>query len=225
MFGVTRITLKSITALFEREKATLYREGFLSFSKSMLCFFTRLLLSHSVIYLYENSLAGARIPCEVDGLTLRVITSPEEFDKLLVRGGDLPWYRVGIKQCRKRLSKGTILFCALIDGEVAHLSWVGVDNRTHGDFHTFLIDYEHEGSIGDSATNPRYRRKGIYTYVYSEIFQYIREGGRSKAMIEINKDNMVAQMSQAKLGSNIWGEGHCLRLLLLFNFRWVKPYT
>ena len=125
MFEVTRITLRSITALFEREKATLHREGFLSFSKSILCFFTRQLLSHSILYLYKNSLAGARIPCEVDGLTLRVITSPEEFDKLLVQVCDLPWYRVGIKQCRKRLSKGAILFCALIDGEATQLSWRG----------------------------------------------------------------------------------------------------
>ena len=74
-------------------------------------------------------------------------------------------------------------------------------------------------------TIPKYQGKGIYTYVYSQIFQYLRKKGVSRAVFEIHKDNLIAQKAQARLGSAIFGEGHHLRLLYLFNFKWIKPMS
>lgn len=130
---------------------------------------------------------------------------------------------MSIQQCRERLSKGSILFLALVGREIAHISWVGTTKRTHDNFYSSPIDYKHEASIGGTMTAPKHRGKGIYTWVYSQTFQYLIEKGYSRALFEIHKDNVVAHKAQAKLGSYVLGTGHRLRLLLLFNFKWLVP--
>ena len=214
--------MQGIKGLFIKGKRVFYEEGFLSFIRRFLSFIKWLLFAYSIIDLWENNLDSQCSTCKVDNLRLKIITELEEFDELLSDGFDLSWYEMSIQQCRERLSKGTILFLALVGKEVSHVSWVGTTKRTHGDFYSFPIDYEHEAGIGGTMTNPKYRRKGIYTWVYSQIFQYLREKGYLRAIFEVHKDNISAQKAQAKLNSTIWGEGHYLRLLFLVNFRWIK---
>lgn len=185
----------------------------------------RVLFSHSIVHLWENNLNGPSIPCKVDNLRLQIIGCPEELDQLLADGIDLSWYEMSIQQCKERLGKGAIQFCALVDGDVAHISWAGMTKRSHGDFYSFHIDYRHEASVGGTMTAPRHKRKGIYTYVYSQIFQYLGEKGRARGVFETATDNIPVQRAQAKLGSTIRSQGHHLRLLLLFNFRWSRPYV
>lgn len=208
--------MQGIIGLFKKGKRVLREEGFLSLLK-------RILFAYSAIDLWDNNLGGPIITCKVDNLRLKIITELEEFEELLFDGFDLSWYEMNIQQCRERLSKSTMLFFALVGKETAHISWVGTTKRTHGDFYSFPIDYEHEASIGGTMTAPKYRGKGIYTWVYSQIYKYLREEGYSRAVFEVHKANIAAQKAQAKLNSTIWGEGHCLRLLILFNFRWIKP--
>ena len=207
--------MQGIKGLFNRGKGVFYEEGFLSLIK-------RSLFAYSTIDLWENNLDSHSITCKVDNLKLKIITELEEFDELLSDGFDFSWYEMSIPQCRERLSKGAILFLALVGKEVSHVSWVGMTKRTHGGFYSFPMDYEHEAGIGGTMTNPKYLRKGIYTWVYSQIFQYLREKGYLRAIFEVHKDNISAQKAQAKLNSTIWGEGHYLRLLFLVNFRWIK---
>ena len=207
--------MQGIKGLFNKGKRVFYEEDFLFLIK-------RSLFAYSTIDLWENNLDSHSVTCKVNNLRLKIITELEEFDELLSDGFDLSWYEMSIQQCRERLSKGTILFLALVGKEVSHVSWVGTTKRTHGDFYSFPIDYEHEAGIGGTMTNPKYRRKGIYTWVYSKIFQYLREKGYLRAVFEVHKDNISAQKAQAKLNSTIWGEGHYLRLLFLVNFRWIK---
>lgn len=205
-----------IRGLFREGRRILQEEGFLTLCKCVL-------FSHSTVPLWENVLNGPIVACNVDNLALRIITCLEEFDELLTEGLDLSWYEMSLQQCKERLGKEAILFCALLNRDVAHISWVGTTRKSHGDFYCYPIDYGHEASVGGTMTSPKYRGKGIYTYTYSQIFQYLREKGYSKSVFEIDKDNIAVQKAQAKLGSKILGEGHHIRLLLL-NFRWVRPY-
>jgi GNAT superfamily N-acetyltransferase len=210
--------ITGIKELFKNGKQILQEEGFLSLLKKSL-------FSYSVVDLWENNLNGPIIVCEVDKLTLKIITELEEFDELLTIVSDgfgLSWYEMSIQQCRERLSKGAILFLALVGEEVASISWVGTTKISHGDFYSSSIDYKYEASIGGDMTAPKHQRKGIYTWLHSQIFQYLREKRRSMALFEIHKDNVPPQKAQIKLGSYVWGEMYDLRLLL-FNFRWVKP--
>lgn len=208
--------MQGIKGLFNKGKRVFYEEGFLSLIK-------RSLFAYSTIDLWENNLDSHSITCKVDNLRLKIITELEEFDELLSDGFDLSWYEMSIQQCRERLSKKPILFLTLVGREIAHISWVGTTKRTHDDFYSSPIDYKHEASIGGTMTAPKHRGKGIYTGVYSRMFQYIKEKGYSRALFEIHKDNVVAHKAQAKLGSYVLGTGHRLRLLLLFNFKWLVP--
>ena len=207
--------LNRIKALFKREKQILHEEGFLSLFKRFFIYETW--------YLYKNNLDDLNCPCRVDNLTLRVITRPDEFDQLLADGFDFSPYGMSIQRSRERLSRGAILFCAFFGKELAHGSWIGMDRGTHDDFYAFPMNYGHTACIGGTMTVPKYRRKSINVYVHSEMFRYIREKGLSKAVLEVHKNNIAAQNSQAKLGSYIWGTGHHLRLVLLLNFRWFNP--
>ena len=208
--------INRIRELFRRGKQILHNECFLSL-------FKWLSFTYETVYIYENTLHGSSIACKVDNLRLRLITYPEELDQLLAKGFNFSPYEMSIQQCKERLSRGAIFFCAFVGKELAHGSWIGMSRRSHGDFYAFPMDYGHTACIGGTMTVPKYRRKGINVYVYSEIFRYIREKGLSKAVLEIHKDTIAAQSSQAKLGSYVWGTGHHLRLLLLFNFRWLTP--
>lgn len=94
--------------------------------------------------------------------------------------------------------------------------------KTHGDFYSYDIDYVHDASIGGTMTAPNYEGSGIYTCVYSQIFRWLREKGRARAIFDTAKDNTAVQEVQAKLGSNIWCKIHHLRLLYLINFKWSE---
>ena len=218
-------TIKSISSkinraktLFREGKLILHEEGFISLVK-------RLLYAHKIVYLYRNDLGSPSIGCNADNPTLIVVTCLEEFDKLLIEGFDFSAYEMSIQQCKERISRRSVLFCVFVDNELAHGTWVSMDRQTHSEFYHFPLNYEHEASLGGTMTIPKYQGKGIYTYVYSQIFQYLRKKGVSRAVFEIHKDNLIAQKAQARLGSAIFSEGHHLRLLYLFNFKWIKPMS
>ena len=183
------------------------------------------LFSHVTVHLWENTLDGPSLPCRVDNLKLRIITSLEEFDQLLTEGVDLSWYEMSVQQYKERLSEGAILFCGFINEDLVYVSWAGTTEKTHGSFYFFPIDYRYAASIGGTRTAPNLRGKGSHTWATSEIHKFLREKGKSKAVMQIGRDNVAAQKAQIKLGSYIGGEGHQLRLLGVLNFKWVSPYT
>ena len=224
MFTPTVITTDRIRAFLREGKRTFHQQGFIPFFKYIGAFFARLLFIYGTCYIYENRLDGPSIAHKLDNLTLRLISTSEEFHQLLAEGFDFS-SDPDIQLYRKRLNRGAVAFCAFVDKELAHATWAATSRRAKGDFHPYPVEHGHTACVGATSTAPKYRRKGINVYVHSEIFRYIREKGLSKAVIAINKDNIAAQNSQAKLGSTRWGEGYYIRLLYFPNFMWTKPKT
>ena len=70
-----------------------------------------------------------------------------------------------------------------------------------------------EVCTGGSRTNPKYGRLGLYTYTYSEIYQFLGENGRKRVRFSIERNNIPPQKAQAKLGARIYSEGRYLKLL------------
>lgn len=209
-FGIPRIG-----ELLRAAKLILREEGFLSFLKQS--FFT-----YTAYFIFENTLAGSIFACKADNLTLKLISALEELEQLLLEGFTFSSYHMSIQQCKQRLNKGAILFCAFVGKELAHGSWVATSRKACSDFHPFPMDCEHTAYIGGTMTIPKYRRKGINVYVHSEVFRYLKEKGLSRAMLAIDKNNIAAQDSQNRLGSRIWGRGYDLRLLIL-KLKWLSP--
>lgn len=210
MFTLKVITAPRLRELFKKGKLALHEEGLLSLLKAS--FF-----GHEVYLLFENSLDGHRFPCLVDNLTLRVVTCPEELDQLSAEGFNFSEYTETI------LGRQT-LFLAFVGKELAHGTQVFHDKSgINAIFCPSSMDDGHTAYMGGIRTARRYRRKGINAFISSEIFQYLRDKGMSRAITIVSKGNIAEENSLVKLGSYLWGEGHHLRVLFLFDFWWVKP--
>lgn len=189
-------------------KVILREEGFLSL-------FKQLFFAYRAYFLYENTLDGSTFASKTDNLTLKLISAPGELEQLLLEGFTFSPYHMSIQQCKERLNRGAIMFCAFVGKKLAHGSWVATSREACSDFHPFPMDCEHTAYVGGTMTILEYRRKGINLYIHSEIFRYLKKKGLSRAVLAIDKGNIAAQDSQNKLGSRIWGRGYDLRLLIL----------
>lgn len=193
--------------------------------KGPLLFFLELFVKYTVHYIYRNNLDGPIFPCKIKDAELKIVSCDGEFDCLLSRGFIFSSFSSDPQDYEQRFAKGATLFCLLVDQEVAHVSWVGLEKNASRDFYHFPSPAYNTAYIGGTTTAPEYRRKGINLYVHSEVFQYLKKKGKSKALLAILRENIAARNSQVKLQSYVTEERHELRLLFLFNFRWVRIRT
>jgi len=204
-----------------RAKQVLHEEGFLALSKQFLLFLRHLLFLYSSHNIYESTLDPPDITCEVDGLTVRMITSLEELDRLeseqsLDEGFDIP-------RDKEILSMGAMLFCAFGGKELAHITQVFIGRMAHEIYpFSFAMPYGHTVAMA-AFTTPKYRRKGINAYTHSKVLRYLKEKGVSRAWDIQDKDNIAARDSLLKIDYYLWGEACRLRLLSLFTIEWTRP--
>lgn len=190
--------------------------------KGILLFFLELFIKYTVHFIYRNNFDGPIFPCKIKNTELKVVSCNEEFNSLLNSGFDFSSFSSYQQDYEQRLEKGAILFCLLVGQKMAHVSWVGLEKNASRDFYNFPSSVDSTAYIGGTITAPEYRRKGINLYIHSEIFQYLKKKGKSKALLAILRENIAARNSQIKLQSYIIEERHELRLLFLLNFRWVR---
>lgn len=202
-----------------KAKSILHQEGGLALFKVLLCFLRNLFLEYSSHNIYESTLDVPIIPCEVDNLTIRVITRPKEVDLLSGEG----FSSSRLSTYKDAVSKGAILCCAFVGDELAHVCSVLIGRAINEIYpHSFARQYGHTVGLG-SFTAPKYRRKGIHVHVRSKALRYLREKGLARAWDVQEKDNIAAQNAVDKLGYYFWGEGCHLRLLALFHLEWTRP--
>jgi len=216
-------------SLLIKVRRILRGEGFLSLIRQFL-------FIHGTQYVWENTLeisAGIpNIPCKVDNLTLQVIFTPftlEEFEHKYEEGYrslsgeslDFSFYP-DAKQYRTRaeLSRGTIVFQALVGDEIIHRTWVATCREKCGIYHYYYPSKDDGNTAysGFSMTSENYQGKGILGYVYSEIYHYFRERGFSKVVLAIDKEVVAAHRTQQRLGSKLICEGHTLRVLAFYHY-------
>ena len=205
----------------DKAKQVLHEEGSLALSKQFLLFLKHLLVSYSSHNILESTLDSPDVTCQVKNLTLRMITSLEELDRLeseqpVDDGFD-------IKRDREILDKGAILFGAFAGKELAHITQVFIGRMAHEIYpFSFAMPYGHTVAMA-AFTAPKYRRKGISAYTHSKALQYLKEQGISRAWDIQNKDNIAARDSLLKIEYYLWGEACRLRLLSLVTFEWARP--
>ena len=212
---------EGIGVLFRRSKEILQREGLLPLIKRAFLFSVRSLVgfffSYGNYYIYEKTLNGmteSEFTPKIQNPTLKILYTPMEVDELIAEGFDFSSYS-NIENLKERLGKGAILFCVFIGRYLAHTSWVAMSEESKRDIDIlpFAVNFQSEVCIGSAVTYPKYRRAGIYTYVYSEIYRFLKEKGWCKAKFSVKIDNIAPQKAQAKLGSGIIAEGRYLKLL------------
>jgi hypothetical protein len=123
---------------------------------------------------------------------------------------------------RRRLDKGAIAFCILVDKEIAHLGWVAMTEKAKNTFNSapYRVDFSNkEACTGATWTNTKYRRKGLMVYGYFKRLQFLRERGITVSRNVVAKNNIASQMAHAKFDPKICGEARYLRIL------WWKFWT
>lgn len=183
-----------------------------------------LIYKYHSCYIYQNdldSLSSNDFKHSLDEIDMKIITVPEEIDHLLAEGFDMSPYDMEVSAIKKRLSKGSLLFCAFNNERFVSGSWVGLNKKSRDNFYSFDFDYNYGACIGGTMTDPVYRKRGMSTYIHSEIFRYLKNIGKSKVTLEIDTANIAAQRSQEKLGSYVLGTGTHLRILFVFRISFV----
>lgn len=166
-------------------------------------------------YIYENNLDGPKINNpKVKNFVLKIVSTEEQIDELIAVGFDFSFYfHNNLRPVKGYISKGLALFCIFIKRELACMSWVVMSDEGRW-YHPLPMDYQNEAWIGDGVTNPKYRGLGLYSYLLSKIYEFLKEKGKSRARHITRKNNIASQKAQAKSGSKICGEGIYLKLVL-----------
>lgn len=200
-----------------RAKRILHEEGLLVLFKKLLLFLTHCFFSLLRFDIYESALDPPPMTCEVDNLTIRVITSEKELDNLSYKG----FYPSKSSRDKDIVNKGAILFSAFVGNELVHVTQVFLGRRAHEIYPLFFaMQYGHTVGLA-GFTIPKYRKKGIYVYTRSKVLQYLREKGFSRAW-DVQNGNIAARNAVLKLGYYFQGKGYRLRLLSLFTIEWTK---
>jgi len=203
-----------LNLLFKRGKHILQRDGLVHFIKQGFLFLIG--FQYENVYIYENTLDGPEFAPRVQNVTVKIISMPRQLDDLAAEGFDFSYYPYTL--LKEKVSRGAIAFCASVDKDFAHITYVAIkpEAKREADPLPFAVNFERgEACSGFSETDPRYRRMGIYAHVYSCIFRFLREQGRSLDRFTIRKSNLASHSALTKLGSRIVAEARYLRLFHL----------
>ena len=206
--------------LFRRSEEILQREGLLPFIKRAFLFSVRYLVrfffSYGNYYIYEktlNEMTEFEFTPKTQNPTLKILYTPMEVDELIAEGFDFSSYS-NIENLKEGLSKGAMLFGVFIGRELAHTSWVAMNNATAIYDPLFQkMNYRDAGYIGPCNTNQVYRGIGLYPYALTQICKLLKEKGKSKALINTAKSNSSSIRGIIKAGFEISGEARYLKLL------------
>lgn len=205
-----------------------------------------LLFTYRIYYIYSNTLdeaSKAEFTPRVQNATLKTISTWAQIEELIAEGFDFSYYP-DMEDIKRRLEKQTVLFCVFVGKELAHRSWLSMtkESRWCIDPHPYMVDYQRgESCVGLAGTNPKYQGAGLYTYVYSQIYRFLREKGYSEVIFSpsfsafegrwdkymapydekgdlkgefaLDHNKLAPQKAQAKLGSKFVGEGRYVEIL------------
>lgn len=207
----------NMSILFNKSKKILQGEGLPLFIKRAFLFLKyKISSSYIKYYIYEKTLNKTNnfeFAPKTTNITLKIISTSSEVDKIIAEGFNFSPY-LNIKNIKEGLSKGAILFCVFIRGELAHTSWCALSNTT-AIYDPLLqrINCQDAGYIGPCKTNCSFRGLGLYPYILSQICIFLKKKGKAKALINTSKSNLPSRRGIIKAGFVISGEVRYLKLL------------
>lgn len=168
-------------------------------------------------YLYEHDfskVSEAEFLPRVDGVTLKVVHSNEEADELAKATGED--FRRRILNARRGLDSGTVFFCFLVNGELAHFGSVAMSRKamTAMGYPPLQIDFsDGMAYTGGTETIPKFRSRGLMVYGYFKRFEYLREKGFRTSRNGVSIENVASQKAHAKFGPKIYARARYVKLL------------
>ena len=125
-----------------------------------------------------------------------------EFEELIKKGYI---FETDVRSFKNKLKKGAVGFCVFVDEELASTQWVATSEKAKRTFdpQPYKVDFPNrEVCIGDAWTNPKYRGKGLQSYIHYRSIQYYNDQGITKCHYIIEIGNKASLRVKEKEASN-----------------------
>jgi hypothetical protein len=213
--------------LLRRAKEILQTEGLLPLLRRGFIFLVGYFFRYQRYYLYEHTIKPRN---EADFLpktrdfTFEIVTTTRQADELAAAG-----FKFGSHALNDRggLEKGAVAFCFFIDGELAHLGWVALNEAAKNSFDTLPYRVGFAGKqacTGGTWTNPKYRGRGLMVYGYFKRFEFLREQGIKTSRNGVEAGNIVSQKVHGKFGPEVYARARYLKIFGWRNWK-ERPIT
>ncbi len=217
-----------ISRLYNRARFIIKIDGFPGLLKRGFAYLLPRIYQSESVYLYKHPTdlhldeAGCR-PRRQD-VEFKVIRTNQEADLLPPDYTDI---REVMFDAETMLDKGAIAICLYIGRNLAHISWLAVNQEARDcvDSLPYEVKFsEKQACTGKTYTDPRYRGQNLMVYGNYLKLQYSREIGMLSLHHAIGVKNIASQKGYKKFNPVIYARG---RYLKLFNIKiWKeKPLT
>ena len=156
---------------------------------------------------------------KIQNFTLHIISTNQEADELAAKGLDFRSYSY---QAHRNLEKGAIAFCIFVGQELAHIGWVALTQEAMDAFelYPYRVNFlDKEACDGGELSIPKYRRKGLQTYIGFKKRQFLCEKGIKITRCSIAKSNIASQRVSNKFKPKVYAKARYLRILWWKNWK------
>jgi hypothetical protein len=175
------------------------------------------------IFMHFPQIAGKLDPSgflpRVKGHDFFIVKDNKSADDLENRGLE---FRPKVFRAREALDHGGIALLVFMDGEIASITWIGMNSSVQRIFDDppRKIDYASGYAlICGAATFPKFRNKGLYTYNLFKALEYLSTSGNEKCISFTARGLPIYGISKRLFGSKLLSHGYWLRILGLQFFR------
>jgi hypothetical protein len=209
--------MRYIAEHLNRARYILSNEGAISLLRRIFSYLSSYIFFYEEYYVrqfFVGELNEADFLPKVKGFTLKLITSNEIADDWAKRiGFD---FRDQILHARQRLDAGAVAFCIFIQNYLAHVSWVGLNQKSKNSINQqpYQVNFsEHQGCTGRGETVPKYRGKGLNSYAWFQVNNYMKQQGITTFIGIATTDNVAAYKGQPGFPSKICAKARYIKFL------------
>jgi len=208
--------------LLGRAREIFQTEGLLPLLGRGFIFLLGYLFRYENYYLYEHTLKErdeADFLPRAGDFTLEIVTTRRQADELVAAGLDFGSHHPNE---RRGLEKGAVAFCFFIEGRLAHIGRLAMNQEAKNTFDSlpYRVNFaDKQGCTGGTWTHPRYRGRGLMVYGYFKRFQFLREKGFKSSRNAVEVGNIASQKAHARFRPEVYARARYLKILWWRNWQ------
>jgi hypothetical protein len=209
--------MNKLGVIVKRSIDILKTEGLKNLLSHSLDYLATKLFKREYFYVYQHTIKvreGSQYMPKLNDFDFRIVSSNAEADILAKEMGDD--FRSRIIRASERLNKGAVAFVVYIQREFAYIGWAALTEEAKYaiDPRPCKADFANKQAYtGGSFTSPRYRGKGLMTYVYFRIFEFLRHQGITASKNIVSVHNLASQKVHAKFNPKICARARYTKIL------------
>lgn len=187
------------------------RDGVSGVASKCLAWLCRIFYEKGDYLVFEHDLRPTDFTPRAPNITVTAVCSAGDLERL--SGAIRETLESAGRRLGSHLENGGMVFCVVIDGKLAHQSWVSTRLPSEVDPVASHLDYDRLAYIGACETVPEFRGQGLYPLVLSRICDALRSRGFSRGMLTVSPDNGSSISGITKAGFRPAGQGRLTRCL------------